>query len=60
VFWVSSTRKAPTAYAFSDRDEQLLVTLASQLSTAIEKFRLLAAERARRQEAETLRQAAAI
>jgi GAF domain-containing protein len=47
-------------YAFSERDEQLLVTLASQLATAIEKSRLLAAERARRQEAETLRQATAI
>jgi GAF domain-containing protein len=49
-----------TPYTFSERDEQLLVTLASQLATAIEKSRLLAAERARRQEAETLRQATAI
>jgi GAF domain-containing protein len=52
--------ESTTAYAFSKGDEQLLVTLASQLSTAIEKSRLLAAERARRQEAETLRQATAI
>jgi GAF domain-containing protein/CheY-like chemotaxis protein len=52
--------ESTTAYAFSEGDEQLLVTLASQLSTAIEKSRLLAAERARRQEAETLRQATAI
>ena len=51
--------ESTTPYAFSDRDEQLLVTLANQLATAIEKSYLLAAERARRQEAETLRQAAA-
>jgi GAF domain-containing protein len=52
--------ESTTAYAFSEGDEQLLVTLAGQLSTAIEKTRLLTAERARRQEAETLRQAAAV
>lgn len=45
------------ANAFSERDEQLLVTLAGQLATALEKARLLAVERARRQEAETLREA---
>jgi GAF domain-containing protein/two-component sensor histidine kinase len=58
VLGVIST-ESREAYAFSERDEQLLLTLASQLATAIEKSRLLMAERARRQEAETLRQAAA-
>lgn len=40
---------------FSDFDEQLLVTLARQLATIIEKINLLDAERQRRHEAETLR-----
>lgn len=52
--------ESTSPYAFSEQDEQLLVTLAGQLSIAIEKSRLLAAERARRQEAEMLRQAAAV
>jgi GAF domain-containing protein/anti-sigma regulatory factor (Ser/Thr protein kinase) len=44
---------------FNRADEQLLVTLGQQLATIIEKIRLLNAERQRRQEAETLREAAA-
>ena len=44
------------AGAFSDADERLLTALAGELGTAIEKFRLLEAERQRRQEAETLRE----
>lgn len=59
VLGVINTESA-APYAFSERDEQLLLTLAGQLSITIEKFRLLAAERARRQEAETLSQAAAV
>ncbi len=59
VLGVINTESAKP-YAFSERDEQLLVTLAGQLSTAIEKSRLLTAERARRQEAELLRRAAAV
>ncbi|MFQ5399376.1 MAG: GAF domain-containing protein [Anaerolineae bacterium] len=43
--------------AFTETDEQFLLTLAGQLATAIENSRLFAAERARRQEAETLREA---
>lgn len=45
--------------AFTSTDERLLVTIASQIATAIEKVRLLQAERRRRQEAETLREATA-
>ncbi|MEZ0395559.1 MAG: GAF domain-containing protein [Anaerolineales bacterium] len=45
---------------FSENDERLLATLASQLAVSIEKIRLLEAERQRRQEAETLRKAAEI
>jgi PAS domain S-box-containing protein/putative nucleotidyltransferase with HDIG domain len=44
---------------FSDDDEQLLLTIASQLAIAIERIRLFNSERQRRQEAETLRQATA-
>lgn len=40
---------------FSESDERLLLTLARQLATVIEKINLLKAERRRRQEAETLR-----
>ncbi|HKZ42569.1 MAG TPA: GAF domain-containing protein, partial [Candidatus Hodarchaeales archaeon] len=40
--------------AFTEDDEQLLATIASTLATAIEKLRLLEAEKKRRQEAETL------
>lgn len=45
---------------FSDADERLLSTIASQLAVSMEKMRLLEAERLRRQEAETLRKAAEI
>lgn len=45
---------------FSVSDQQLLATIAKQLSIAIEKMRLFGAERKRRQESETLREAAAI
>jgi len=44
---------------FTEDDEQLLVTIASTLATAIEKLRLLEAEKKRRQEAETLLDATA-
>ena len=43
--------------AFTEADERLLATFASQLATAIEKLRLLEAERRRRREAETVREA---
>lgn len=52
--------ESSSPYAFSEQDEQLLVTLAGQLSNAIERSRLLTAERARRREAEMLRQAASV
>jgi PAS domain S-box-containing protein len=39
---------------FTEDDERLLVTIAGTLATAIEKLRLLEAEKKRRQEAETL------
>lgn len=45
---------------FSAEDERLFVTIAGSLATAIQKLRLLEAERTRRQEAETLRQAVAV
>ena len=45
--------------AFTAADERLLATFASQLATAIEKIRLLEAERRRRREAETVREATA-
>ena len=45
--------------AFTKADERLLATFASQLATAIEKLRLLEAERRRRREAETVREATA-
>ena len=44
---------------FSDDDERLLLTIASQMAIAIERIRLFNSERERRQEAETLRQATA-
>jgi PAS domain S-box-containing protein/putative nucleotidyltransferase with HDIG domain len=44
---------------FSEDDERLLITIAGQVAIAIEKLQLLETERLRRQEAETLRQAAA-
>lgn len=44
--------------AFTEADERLMTTLASQLATAMKKIRLLEAERARRQEAEAMREAA--
>lgn len=46
-------------HAFTAADERLLTTLAGQLATAIERIRLFAAERLRRQEADTLREAIA-
>ena len=42
---------------FTEDDEQLLTTIASTLATAIEKLRLLKAEKKRRQDAEILREA---
>ena len=42
---------------FTEADEQLLTTIASTLATAMEKLRLLEAEKKRRQNAETLREA---
>ncbi len=44
---------------FSEDDERLLLTIASQVAIAIERIRLFNSERERRQEAETLRQATA-
>ncbi len=46
-------------HAFAEADERLLVTLAGQLATAIEKVRLFEAEREQRVRAETLREVAA-
>lgn len=46
--------------AFSDRDLRLMETIANQLANAIEKLRLFGSERAQRQQAETLREVAAI
>jgi PAS domain S-box-containing protein len=43
--------------AFTEDDEQLLTTIASTLATAVEKLRLLEAEKKRRQEAEILLEA---
>ncbi len=43
--------------AFSEADERILTTIARQLGTGIEKYRLLISERTRRQEAETIHQA---
>jgi putative nucleotidyltransferase with HDIG domain len=45
---------------FTEEDERLLVTIAAQMALALEQLRLFEAERHRRQEAETLRQATAI
>jgi GAF domain-containing protein len=47
-----------TPGAFTEDDERLLMTIASQVCIAMEKLQLLETERLRRQEAETLRQAA--
>ncbi len=44
---------------FTSEDERLLKTIAGQLATAMEQIRLFNAERQRRQEAETLREATA-
>jgi putative nucleotidyltransferase with HDIG domain len=44
---------------FSEDDERLLLTIASQVAIAIERIRLFNSEQERRQEAETLRQATA-
>ncbi|MEX1248067.1 MAG: GAF domain-containing protein [Anaerolineales bacterium] len=46
--------------AFSEKDLRLLNTIAGQLGTAIEKFRLFESERVQREQAETLREVAAI
>ncbi|HEX2697712.1 MAG TPA: GAF domain-containing protein, partial [Anaerolineales bacterium] len=43
---------------FNEADERLLTTLASQAASALENARLFESERLRRQDAETLRQAA--
>ncbi len=45
--------------AFSEGDERLLLTIASQLAMAISNIRLLGSEARRRKEAETLQQATA-
>lgn len=45
---------------YAEEDLRLLTTIASQVSTALEKIRLLENEHRRLQESETLRQAAAI
>ncbi|MDI6769234.1 MAG: GAF domain-containing protein [Anaerolineales bacterium] len=45
---------------FSEADERLLFTIAGQVATALEWLRLFESERQRRQEAETLRQAAQV
>jgi PAS domain S-box-containing protein/putative nucleotidyltransferase with HDIG domain len=45
---------------YNEEDLRLLTTIASQVSTAVEKIRLLESEHRRLQESETLRQAAAI
>lgn len=45
--------------AFSENDERLLLTVASQLAVAISNLRLLQSEARRRKEAETLQQATA-
>jgi PAS domain S-box-containing protein/putative nucleotidyltransferase with HDIG domain len=45
---------------YTEEDLRLLTTIASQVSTAVEKIRLLESEHRRLQESETLRQAAAI
>jgi PAS domain S-box-containing protein len=44
---------------FTPEDERLLLTIAGQLAIAMEQIRLFEAEKRRRQEAETLRQATA-
>jgi PAS domain S-box-containing protein len=49
-----------TVNAFSQADLNLLITIADQLTTAIEKINLLENERRRLKESETLRQATAI
>ncbi len=49
--------ESPEVGVFSAEDERFLLTLARQLSTAIEKIQLLESERARRQEEERLRAA---
>jgi GAF domain-containing protein len=46
--------------AYTEADERLLVTIAGQLATAIEKVRLFEAERMARQQAETLREVASV
>lgn len=45
--------------AFSEKDEQLLITIANTLATAIEKLGLFEKEQQRRQQAENLREATA-
>jgi putative nucleotidyltransferase with HDIG domain len=46
--------------AFSDKDLRLLNTIAGQLGTAVEKLRLFESEKVQREQAETLREVAAI
>jgi len=45
-------------YAYTESDQRLLETVAAQIAISIQNARLFEAERLRRQEAETLRQAA--
>jgi GAF domain-containing protein len=42
---------------FTEADERLMITIAGQMANSIERFRLFEAERNRRREAETLREA---
>jgi PAS domain S-box-containing protein len=51
--------ESEVANAFTEDDERLLITLAVQAAVALENARLFEAERHRRQDAETLRRAAA-
>jgi diguanylate cyclase (GGDEF)-like protein len=52
--------ESKTLDAFNDADEQLMITFADQLVTAIEKVRLFQLEQRHAREAETLRQAGSI
>jgi len=52
--------ESPALDFYTEADERLLVTIAGQIATALERIRLFELERKRRQEAETLRQATAV
>jgi GAF domain-containing protein len=59
VLGVINAESAKVA-AFTDADMRLLTTIAGQMGTAIEKLRLYESERVQREQAETLREVAAI